>query len=189
MTQATPATQPLINAEPAVAAQTEQNPQVGQVMPGVQGADAPVVAQNGPSRDVKLTFAQIAPPPGSMVLRGINPNGSIEFGMRSDEVVTKAMLNLEYTPSPSLLPVQSQLKVYLNDELMGVLPVTKEQLGKKRWHKCQLTHCLLPTSTVCGWVCRSLSGRVRKPGQHHALAGCWAEQWTGSDLSDPECEE
>ncbi len=44
MTQATPATQPLINAEPAVAAQTEQNPQVGQVMPGVQGADAPVVA-------------------------------------------------------------------------------------------------------------------------------------------------
>ncbi|EMK4920565.1 cellulose biosynthesis cyclic di-GMP-binding regulatory protein BcsB [Shigella flexneri] len=131
MTQATPATQPLINAEPAVAAQTEQNPQVGQVMSGEQGADAPIVAQNGPSRDVKLTFAQIAPPPGSMVLRGINPNGSIEFGMRSDEVVTKAMLNFEYTPSPSLLPVQSQLKVYLNDELMGVLPVTKEQLGKK----------------------------------------------------------
>lgn len=95
------------------------------------GADAPVVAQNGPSRDVKLTFAQIAPPPGSMVLRGVNPNGSIEFGMRSDEVVSKAMLNLEYTPSPSLLPIQSQLKVYLNDELMGVLPVTKEQLGKK----------------------------------------------------------
>ena len=100
-------------------------------MPGVPGADAPVVAQNGPSRDVKLTFAQIAPPPGSMVLRGVNPNGSIEFGMRSDEVVSKAMLNLEYTPSPSLLPIQSQLKVYLNDELIGVLPVTKEQLGKK----------------------------------------------------------
>ena len=135
MTNATPATQPLINAEPAQAPtapapETPEQP-VGQVMPGVPGADAPVVAQNGPSRDVKLTFAQIAPPPGSMVLRGVNPNGSIEFGMRSDEVVSKAMLNLEYTPSPSLLPIQSQLKVYLNDELMGVLPVTKEQLGKK----------------------------------------------------------
>ncbi|UXY11161.1 cellulose biosynthesis cyclic di-GMP-binding regulatory protein BcsB [Kosakonia sp. ML.JS2a] len=104
---------------------------VGQVMPGVQGANAPVVAENAPSRDVKLTFAQIAPPPGSMVLRGVNPNGGVEFGMRSDELVSKAVLNLEYTPSPSLLPVQSQLKVYLNDELMGVLPVTKEQLGKK----------------------------------------------------------
>ncbi|HCT4966678.1 TPA: cellulose biosynthesis cyclic di-GMP-binding regulatory protein BcsB [Citrobacter koseri] len=135
MTNATPAMQPLINAEPAQAPtapapETPEQP-VGQVMPGVPGADAPVVAQNGPSRDVKLTFAQIAPPPGSMVLRGVNPNGSIEFGMRSDEVVSKAMLNLEYTPSPSLLPIQSQLKVYLNDELMGVLPVTKEQLGKK----------------------------------------------------------
>ncbi|MFN1130074.1 cellulose biosynthesis cyclic di-GMP-binding regulatory protein BcsB [Lelliottia nimipressuralis] len=104
---------------------------VGQVMPGVNGANAPIVADNVPSRDVKLTFAQIAPPPGSMILRGINPNGGVEFGIRSDEVVSSALLNLEYTPSPSLLPVQSQLKVYLNDELMGVLPVTKEQLGKK----------------------------------------------------------
>lgn len=109
----------------------DANPAVGQVMPGVASAGAPVVADGTPSRDVKLTFAQIAPPPGSMVLRGMNPTGSVEFGMRSDEVVSKAVLNLEYTPSPALLPVQSQLKVYLNDELMGVLPVTKEQLGKK----------------------------------------------------------
>lgn len=135
MSNAAPAIQPQTAAEPtaapAIPVQADDNQPVGQVMPGVPGADAPIVAQNGPSRDVKLTFAQIAPPPGSMVLRGVNPNGSIEFGMRSDEVVTKAMLNLEYTPSPSLLPVQSQLKVYLNDEFMGVLPVTQEQLGKK----------------------------------------------------------
>lgn len=109
----------------------DANPALGQVMPGVAPAGAPVVVDGTPSRDVKLTFAQIAPPPGSMVLRGMNPTGSVEFGMRSDEVVSKAVLNLEYTPSPALLPVQSQLKVYLNDELMGVLPVTKEQLGKK----------------------------------------------------------
>ncbi|MFW8978674.1 cellulose biosynthesis cyclic di-GMP-binding regulatory protein BcsB [Klebsiella sp. C283] len=90
-----------------------------------------VVAENIPQREVKLTFATIAPPPGSIVLRGSRPDASVEFGMRSDELVANALLNLEYTPSPSLLPVQSQLKVYLNDELMGVLPVTKEQLGKK----------------------------------------------------------
>ncbi|MRS16416.1 cellulose biosynthesis cyclic di-GMP-binding regulatory protein BcsB [Enterobacteriaceae bacterium RIT691] len=103
--------------------------------PGAVNAAAavtnPVVVDDVPSRDVKLSFAQIAPAPGSMVLKGSNPTGAVEFGMRSDEVVSKAMLNLVYTPSPSLLPVQSQLKVYLNDELMGVLPVTKEQLGKK----------------------------------------------------------
>ncbi|MDU1458203.1 MAG: cellulose biosynthesis cyclic di-GMP-binding regulatory protein BcsB, partial [Klebsiella sp.] len=89
------------------------------------------VAENVPQREVKLSFATIAPPPGSIVLRGSRPDASVEFGMRSDELVANALLNLEYTPSPSLLPVQSQLKVYLNDELMGVLPVTKEQLGKK----------------------------------------------------------
>ncbi|HBT2703824.1 cellulose biosynthesis cyclic di-GMP-binding regulatory protein BcsB [Klebsiella pneumoniae] len=89
------------------------------------------MAENVPQREVKLSFATIAPPPGSIVLRGSRPDASVEFGMRSDELVANALLNLEYTPSPSLLPVQSQLKVYLNDELMGVLPVTKEQLGKK----------------------------------------------------------
>ncbi|MFP5594656.1 cellulose biosynthesis cyclic di-GMP-binding regulatory protein BcsB [Kluyvera sp. 142486] len=99
--------------------------------PGDAATTTPVVVEDAPSRDVKLSFAQIAPPPGSMVLRGSNPDGGIEFGMRSDEVVSKALLNLTYTPSPSLLPTTSQLKVYLNDELMGVLPVTKEQLGKK----------------------------------------------------------
>lgn len=126
VTPAPAQTEALIPATPPDAAA-----QVGQVLPGVTGANAPIVAENIPSRDVKLNFAQIAPPPGSMVLRGVNPTGSVEFGMRSDEVVSKALLNLEYTPSPALLPVQSQLKVYLNDELMGVLPVTKEQLGKK----------------------------------------------------------
>lgn len=131
-----PATDPVVTPAPQQAESlTPTTPTagnvVGQVMPGLPGANAPVVATDSPSRDVKLTFAQIAPPPGSMVLRGINPDGGVEFGVRSDEVVSKAVLNLEYTPSPSLLPVQSQLKVYLNDELMGVLPVTKEQLGKK----------------------------------------------------------
>ncbi len=126
--QATPVQTEAEVTAPAVPAEEQA---LGRVMPGVTGADAPIVASHAPSRDVKLTFAQIAPPPGSMVLRGVNPDGSVEFGMRSDEVVSKALLNLEYTPSPSLLPVQSQLKVYLNEELMGVLPVTKEQLGKK----------------------------------------------------------
>lgn len=125
-------------AEPTAAAQTAPVPGLAGTVAGGQPAAtlaepaAPVVVlDNAPTRDVKLTFAKIAPPPGSMVLRGARPDGWVEFGMRSDEVVAKALLNLDYTPSPSLLPVQSQLKVYLNDELMGVLPVTKEQLGKK----------------------------------------------------------
>lgn len=92
---------------------------------------APVIIEQAPSRNVSLSFAQIAPAPGNLALKGVIPNGRITFDTRRDEVVASAMLNLEYIPSPALLPVQSQLKVYLNEELMGVLPVTKEQLGKK----------------------------------------------------------
>lgn len=95
---------------------------------------APVQAapQNSgaPLRDSRLDFTQLAPPPGSMTLRGSQPSGQIEFGVRSDEVVTRALLNLSYRPSPALLPTLSQLKVYLNDELIGLITVTPEQLGK-----------------------------------------------------------
>lgn len=85
---------------------------------------------NAPVRDVQLPFAQIAPPPGTFALRGTRPQGQVEFGVRSDEVVSQAMLDLTFTPSPSLIPEQSHVKVYLNDELMGVKTITKEQLGK-----------------------------------------------------------
>lgn len=71
---------------------------------------APAALADVPVRDVAYTFAKIAPPPGTFSLRGTNPEGVIEFGVRSDEVVTDAMLNLEFTPSPSLIPVESQVK-------------------------------------------------------------------------------
>lgn len=90
----------------------------------------PAASGAAPVRDVEYTFAKIAPPPGTFSLRGTNPQGQLEFGVRSDEVITHATLNLEFTPSPSLAPVESQVKIFLNDELMGVTAITKEQLGK-----------------------------------------------------------
>lgn len=87
-------------------------------------------APNVPVRDAKLLFADVAPPPGTFALQGTRPEGLIEFGVRSDEVVSQAMLDLEFTPSPTLLPLESQVKVYLNDELMGVVAIAKEQMGK-----------------------------------------------------------
>ena len=95
----------------------------------------PIVSQpldaNAPLRDSQLLFNQVAPPPGSMTLRGTEPTSQIEFGVRSDEVVTRALLTLSYRPSPALIPTLSQLKVYLNDELVGLVTVTADQLGKE----------------------------------------------------------
>ncbi|MGS9159641.1 cellulose biosynthesis cyclic di-GMP-binding regulatory protein BcsB, partial [Salmonella enterica subsp. enterica serovar Infantis] len=79
MTAAAPAMTPLINAEPTEPAQSP-------------ATEAPVLAQTAPSREVKLTFEQIAPPPGSMALRGVNPHGALDFGMRSDQVASNAVL-------------------------------------------------------------------------------------------------
>ncbi len=80
--------------------------------------------------------------------------------MRSDELVANALLNLEYTPSPSLLPVQSQLKVYLNDELMGVLPVTKEQLKIRAQLPIDRAS---PTSTAYGWSLSATTATSENP--------------------------
>lgn len=105
LSQAETATAPTVAAQPPIAA----------------AADTATAPQdpNAPVRDVSLPFAQIAPPPGTFVLRGTRPDGQIEFGVRSDEVVSQAMLDMEFTPSPALIPVESHVKVYLNEELMG----------------------------------------------------------------------
>ncbi|AXW88437.1 cellulose synthase regulator BcsB [Lonsdalea britannica] len=83
-----------------------------------------------PVRDSLLPFSRLAPPPGGFQLQGMRPDGQIEFGVRSDELVTRAVLQLNYRPSPALLPSQSHLQVFLNDALVGVVPITTEQLGK-----------------------------------------------------------
>lgn len=59
-------------------------------------------------------------------LKGVNSNAYLSLGVRLDEVVTKAKLHLNYTLSPALLPTISHLKIYLNDEVLATLPVTKE---------------------------------------------------------------
>ncbi|MDO9100666.1 MAG: cellulose biosynthesis cyclic di-GMP-binding regulatory protein BcsB [Candidatus Nitrotoga sp.] len=78
-----------------------------------------------PSRQSILTMKDIGAS-RPIELRGVNSNAYLSLGVRLDEVVTKAKLHLNYTLSPALLPSISHLKVYLNDEVLATLPVTKE---------------------------------------------------------------
>ncbi|WP_262364773.1 cellulose biosynthesis cyclic di-GMP-binding regulatory protein BcsB, partial [Aeromonas sobria] len=80
-----------------------------------------------------MTLEQMAAQPGTFALRGNSPDGLADFTVRRDEVVTEASLDLDFTPSPSLLPLLSQLKVYLNDELMGVQPLADKQMGQRSY--------------------------------------------------------
>lgn len=86
---------------------------------------------NPPVRQTSLRLADSAVPPGPIYLSGINQNATIAFNIRSDEIVSDALLDLEFTPSPSLIPHESHVKVFLNDELMGIATMQLDQLGKK----------------------------------------------------------
>jgi hypothetical protein len=83
-----------------------------------------------PSWDVSRNFEDLGRLTDSLLL-GTHNTEQFEFTMRRDRIASDAKLQLEYTPSPALLPTLSHLRVYLNDVLMSVVTIDKEQLGKK----------------------------------------------------------
>ncbi len=87
-----------------------------------------------------LSFGLLRHEDRSLKLTGTKPEQTVQFSLRSDEVAFGASLNLIFTPSPALIPVESQLKIYLNDELVSLVTVTNEDLG----HKNQLSVPLVP---------------------------------------------
>lgn len=89
-----------------------------------QAAKAP------PSWTSSRSFAQLGQG-GDSLLLGVRPSEQIEFSLRRDRLASDARLHLDYTPSPALIPTISHLRVYLNDELMDVLPIGKEDLGRQ----------------------------------------------------------
>lgn len=68
---------------------------------------------------------------GSISMLGSESNAYINFGSRLDEVVSKGVLSFDFTPSPALRSLVSHLKVYLNNELMGVISINDGEQGKK----------------------------------------------------------
>lgn len=109
----------------ALLASLFQNAAVADVAPLVVPAEPSV-----PTWPVTQTFEQLGRPSDSLLL-GVRNSEIIEFGVRRDRLATDALLQLDYTPSPALLPNLSHVRVYLNDELMGVVPIEKDQLGQR----------------------------------------------------------
>lgn len=72
------------------------------------------------------------------LLLGVRNSDQVEFGLRRDRLATAVELDLQFTPSPALLPRLSHLRVYLNDELMGVVPITEDDVGQQRDFRMKL---------------------------------------------------
>lgn len=90
-----------------------------------------------PNWSVTRTFEQLGRPTDTLLL-GINSAEQVEFTLRRDRIASDASLQLNYTPSPSLIPTLSHIRVYLNEVLMGVVPIEKEQLGRQTQQKIAL---------------------------------------------------
>ncbi|RDK00969.1 cellulose biosynthesis cyclic di-GMP-binding regulatory protein BcsB [Paraburkholderia lacunae] len=96
------------------------------------GIRTPTTAEPGTlvpgGRRQTLTFTDLGAL-DPLQLRGTDGQNGVAFSVRSDEVVTGAVLHLVYSYSPALLPNISQLKVLLNGEVAATLPVPHEQAG------------------------------------------------------------
>ena len=73
-----------------------------------------------------------------MRMTGMNNRQYFQFTVRRDEIVSDASIVLTYTPSPSLIPVWSQLNVYLNGQVQASMPFTKDEVGKLTTKRIQL---------------------------------------------------
>ncbi len=77
------------------------------------------------TRRIVLTMRQLGAL-GPLQLRGASELQGVEFGVRADEVVTQAELNLNGAMSPALIPEFSNVTVTLNEQYVGTIPVNKE---------------------------------------------------------------
>lgn len=85
---------------------------------------------NAPTRTIQLYFNNLNQQQGNFTLGNFTSGRNIEFTVRKDELISQAVLHLQFIPSPALVPLLSQLKIYLNDELVNVIAISAEQLGK-----------------------------------------------------------
>ncbi|MFZ5503471.1 MAG: cellulose biosynthesis cyclic di-GMP-binding regulatory protein BcsB [Pseudomonadota bacterium] len=95
------------------------------VSPGVALADgviAPITRQ--------ITLKQIGNQ-STLYLRGTEGRIVMTLAGNADELVTRAVLRLHYTFSPALIPLQSHLRIAINDEIVGMVVVTEENRGRK----------------------------------------------------------
>ncbi len=123
------AAQAAAGARPAAAtpaANTAANPAAAQ--PGAN-APAPAPAPTGPVTTVTYTLQQLGAQ-YALNLRGVDGSNTLPVGVRDDQVVSGARLNLRYAYSPALLADLSHINVLVNDQVAASIAVPKETGGQ-----------------------------------------------------------
>lgn len=93
-------------------------------------------------RTENVTFRELGTAK-NLTLRGNDASVGTNFGVRNDEIITKAKLRVSYVYSPSLIQRLSHIKVYLNEEVLGILPMNNANAGHKHIHELEIDPILL----------------------------------------------
>lgn len=112
-------------------------------------------------------------------LRGDGASASIDFGNRADELVTRATLRLRYTYSPALAPAGSAIRLTLNDEVIGTLPVTAADAGTQVTKAIEVDPRLVVGANKLTMTLAAVQGAAPDDA---ARPGLWAEVSGGSEL-------
>src|SRR5262249_10347638 len=89
---------------------------------------AGAVASQAPQVTRSTRFSQLGAR-SAFQLRGDGDSGTLEFGLRSDELVTRAAFIFRYVGSPSLAPGVSHVRLSLNGDAIATLPFTAAGVG------------------------------------------------------------
>jgi len=89
-------------------------------------APAPASAPASAARSTPFTHFGA---PSALELREGADAATITFGVRTDELVTRAVLRFRYAHSRALDPARSHVRLTLNDQVVGLLPVVSEGAG------------------------------------------------------------
>jgi hypothetical protein len=68
---------------------------------------------------------------------------AIGFGLRADEKPVKAVFRIRNTFSPALIPEQSHIRVLLNQEVIGIVQMSRQTAGKQTSKEFELDPALL----------------------------------------------
>ncbi|MFI4939388.1 MAG: cellulose biosynthesis cyclic di-GMP-binding regulatory protein BcsB [Burkholderiales bacterium] len=126
----------------------------------------------------RYTFPQLDKNPVAR-LRTIDNPMSITFGVRADETVKKAVLKVRYAYSPVMIPIQSHIKVLLNGEIIGVLPMTQENAGRRITHELEIDPALIKDFNK---LSLELIGHYTAECEDPLHLNLWADVERGSEL-------
>ncbi len=121
-------------------------------------------------RTVQLPLRQLTG--NRLTLRGAHSEQRIHLGVRLDEMVVRARLNLAVTPSPALLPTLSHLQVRLNDKLLSVVPIRADHAGERIVRTIELDPRLFVDDN---WLSLRLVGHYTLACEDPLHNSLWAE--------------